>query len=235
MKKTIYSLFALALIALAVSSCKDGDFGGDYDVQGVKLEKMCGTWVCSADSYDPWFTMLYYNGNDGYTPEFINSALGDPYGVASPDANGDGIVDEKDFELYTADDMWVNEYGEYPEIITSNTAANTDTEMLITDPFWDEVYKVKVDPKTMTFSAGEIVDDTYTPLMVNPVDIPRTYANDGAPVVLGGKVLKGAATAPGSGMKTDSIVFYVKYADDYGQDMYYRMSGYLKTGYTEDN
>lgn len=235
MKKTIYSLFALALTAIAVSSCKDGEFGGDYEVGGVKLEKMCGTWVCSAESYDPWFTMNYYNGEKGYTPEFINQNLGDPYGIASPDANGDGIVDEKDFEQYSAEDMWYNEMEEYPEIITSNTAANTDTEMLITDPFWNEKYKVKVDLSTMTFSAGEIVNEPYTPLMVNPKDIQKTYSNGGAPVVLGGKVLKGAATAPVSGMKTDSIVFYVKYADDYGPDMYYRMSGYLKTGYTEDN
>ena len=30
------------------------------------------------------------------------------------------------------------------------------------------------------------------------------------------------------------IFFYVKYADDYGDDAYYKVSGYLKTGYTED-
>lgn len=235
MKKTIYSLLALALTAVTVSSCKDGEFGGDYEVGGVKIEKMCGTWVCSADSYDPWFTVNYYYGNNGYTPDIVNAALGDPYGIVSPDANDDGIVDEKDFDIYTQEDMWLNEFGEYPEIITSNTAANTETEMLITDPFWNETYKVKVDLKTMTFSNGDIVENPYTPLMVNPKDVEKTYSNDGAPVVLGGKILKGAATAPGSGMKTDSIIFYVKYADDFGEDMYYRMSGYLKTGYSEDN
>lgn len=236
MKKKIFGLAVAMTAALTMNTaCSDGDFGGDYVVEGVKLQEVCGTWVCSVESYDPWFTMYYYYSEAGYTPDVVNAELGDPYGVTSPDANDDGIVDEKDFDLYTEQELWWNEFDVTPEFITSNTAANNTTEMLITDSFWGEVYKVNINIDDKTFSAGTVVDEPYEPLMLNPKNIAQTYSNDGKPVVLGGKIMKGAATAPGSGMKTDSILFYVKYADDYGPDMYYKVSGYLKTGYTEDN
>ena len=213
MKKNIISAVAIILTAFSMTGCKDGDFGGDYEVESVKLKDMCGTWVCSVESNDPWFTMYYYNGEKGYDPAFINSALGDPYGNYNADANGDGIVDEKDFDIYTQEGLWLDEFeAGSVEFLTANTAADN-----------------------MTFSAGSIKQEPYQTLAINPATISSTYDNDGKPVVIGGKILKKAATAPGSGMKTDSICFYVKYADDYGPDMYYKVSGYLKTGYTEDN
>ena len=65
MKKNIISAVAIILTAFSMTGCKDGDFGGDYEVESVKLKDMCGTWVCSVESNDPWFTMYYYNGENG--------------------------------------------------------------------------------------------------------------------------------------------------------------------------
>ena len=112
------------------------------------------------------------------------------------------------------------------------------SEMLITDKFWGEVYKVNVSFSDKTFStSNSIVDAPYQTLEVTPHTVSKQCLSGekgDKPVILNGKILKGAAHAPGSGMQTDSIFFYVKYADDYGQDIYYRVSGYLKTGHAED-
>lgn len=233
MKKTLYTVIALLFTAMSLIGCKDGSFGGDYEVEGVELQEMCGTWVCSVEANDPWLTMLYYS--EKYSPEFMLEAFGEPYGITNPDANGDGVVDMADFALYEEQDVYADFYGEGPyEFITSNTAANNTKEMLITDGHWEDAYKVNVDLASMTFSVGQKVANPYKTLAVEPADIKESYLNDDKPVVLGGKILKKAAHAPGSGMLTDSIFFYVKYADDYGDDAYYKVSGYLKTGYTED-
>lgn len=239
MKSIKYLSVALAFISLTLSSCKDGSFGGKYEVEGVQLQDMCGTWVCSVEANDPWLTMLYYYAKDSetYTPSVLNGAFGDPYGVTNPDANGDGIVDEKDFDVYEQEGLWADFYGEGPyEFHTANTAANNTTEMFIVDGFNDVQYKVNVDFANKTFSApGSIVNASYTTIAVNPVTINKIISNGEEPVVIGGKILKGAAHAPVSGMQTDSIFFYVKYADDLGQDVYYKVSGYLKSGHTEDD
>lgn len=243
MKKYINCMAALALAAFAMTSCDEGSFGGDYKVEGVELQEMCGTWCCTFESNDPWFTVNYYNGQ--YDAQFLNDYFGDPYGNYNPDANADGIVDEKDFALYEQDpdyeNLWYEEYEGVYNIHTANSAANNTTEMVISDAeFWGSTsapvnFKVKVNASDKTFSVGSVVDEPYEVLSIHPSTIAKTYSNGDAPVVLGGKILPGAATAPGSGMKTDSIFFYIKYADDYGQDMYYRVSGYRKTGYREDD
>lgn len=238
MKRYIHCMAAMALAAAALTACDEGDFGGDYKVEGVALQEMCGTWTCTVEANDPWFTVNYYNGS--YDPQFLYDYFGEPYGVTNPDANGDGLVDEKDFDLYTEEGLWYDEMGGSVTFHTANTAANNTTEMIVSDvsvfgstkePY---NFKVNVDLANKTFSAGSVVDEPYETLAIEPALISKTYSNGDNPVVLGGKVLPGAATAPGSGMKTDSIFFYVKYPGDYGQDIYYRVSGYRTTGYTED-
>lgn len=247
----IKNLTFVALLALtALTGCKDGAFGGDEVPEGVELQDMCGTWSCTVETYDPWYTAYKYEGHPSYTLEFFNEYYGDPYGTFNPDANGDGIVDEKDLEMYPTefviDDekepLWYDEYEVGTvEFHTANSAANNTTEMVIKDGFWNEVFKVNVNHAAKTFSVGEIKNDPYQTLAINPVTINNTYDNGGKPVVLGGKILPMAATAPGSGMKRDSIIFYIKYSDDeFGdpakpaKDLYYKVSGYRKTGYTED-
>lgn len=236
MKNIIISAAIVLFAAIGMTGCKDGSFGGDYEVESVKLKDMCGTWVCTVESNDPWFTMYYYSEEKGYTPEFVNANLGDPYGKYNADANGDGIVDEKDFAIYTEQELWYDEFGAgIVQFITANTADDNSSEMLLQDKFRKATYRINVNPNDMTFSAGTIKEAPYQTLAITPATITSTYDNGGKPVVIGGKIMKKAATAPGSGMKTDSICFYVKYADDYGPDMYYKVSGYLKTGYTEDD
>ncbi len=239
MKRYIHCMAAMALAAAALTACDEGDFGGDYKVEGVALQDMCGTWTCTVEANDPWLTVNYYNGS--YDPAFLLDYFGEPYGLVNPDANGDGLVDEQDFDLYTDQELWYDEAGSSVTFHTANTASNNTTEMIISDVSWwgssSEPYnfKVNVDYANKTFSVGSVIDEPYETLAVEPAQILRTYSNGDAPVVLSGKVLPGAATAPGSGMKTDSIFFYVKYPGDYGQDIYYRVSGYRTTGYTEDN
>lgn len=239
MNKIKYLSLALLSASMMFTSCKDDAFGGDMTANGVELQEMCGTWCCTVEVNDPLMTTMYYvydPTDGGYDCEFLNDYFGDPYGNYNPDANNDSVVDENDFALYTNEGMWDDFFGVgICEFDTSNSAANNTSEMVITDGFWGEAYKVNVDPKTMTFSAGRVVKYSYETESINKVTINNTYYNDEKPVVLGGKILKGAATAPGSGLKTDSIFFYVKYADDYGEDIYYKVSGYLKTGYTEDD
>lgn len=239
MKRYIHCMAAMALAAAALTACDEGDFGGDYKVEGVALQEMCGTWTCTVEANDPWFAVNYYNGS--YDPAFLLDYFGEPYGLVNPDANGDGLVDEQDFDLYTDQELWYDEAGSSVTFHTANTASNNTTEMIISDVSWwgssSEPYnfKVNVDYANKTFSVGSVIDEPYETLAVEPAQILRTYSNGDAPVVLSGKVLPGAATAPGSGMKTDSIFFYIKYPGDYGQDIYYRVSGYRTTGYTEDN
>lgn len=235
MKNYKYLVAAFALMSMFLTGCEKGNFGGKYKVEGVELQEMCGTWVCTVEANDPWLTMLYYNVEEKMIPDTVLYYFGEPYGITNPDANGDGVVDMADFTLYEEQELYADFYGEGPyEFITSNTAANNATEMLITDNYWNDAYKVKVDLSTKTFSVGQKIAKPYKTLAVKPADIKETYDNEGKPVVLGGKILPKAAHAPRSGMLTDSIFFYVKYADDYGEDVYYKVSGYLKTGYTED-
>lgn len=43
----------MLFVAMNMTSCDDGAFGGDYEVGGVELQEMCGTWVCTAVSCGP--------------------------------------------------------------------------------------------------------------------------------------------------------------------------------------
>ena len=104
------------------------------------------------------------------------------------------------------------------DLMTYNTAANKSNEMWVDDQGEcnfggddDYSHKVKVNVKGMTFSV-ENAENQYGK----------------AATIIGGKVLKNAATVEkdrGQSIKTDSIVYYVKVdGTSYG---YLKVSGYL--------
>lgn len=117
--------------------------------------------------------------------------------------------------------VWEDLYGTgTTSVQTYSSAANSPTELIVEDnhTFWDYKVKVNADVNTMTFK----VDNT--PNLVYACDVS----------IVGGKVLKDAATTP-SGNLADSIVFYVKFSDNTNGFTYMKVSGFRKTGFTEDN
>ena len=243
MKKILY--FGLALLTgIIVTACSNT--ADDYDLEDVKLQDMCGTWMCTVEANDAYYTDMYYIVAGGYTADFLNGYFGDPYGYYNPDANGDGIVDLKDLQSDEYAEYWYDESGNgAQEFHTANTAANNLTEMWVKDPNWNIQYKVTVDANAKTFGTATTVATGANTVVIGAEDAKATLNSltseaIGIPdnckvVVLDGKILKNAAHAPGSGMVCDSIIFYVKYDNDYAEDMYYKVSGYRKTGYTEDD
>lgn len=244
MKKILFSAFVLAG-ALTMSSCSDGAFGGDFEVGNTELVDMAGTWCCTVEANDAYYTTQYYINHDGYTAEFLNSYFGDPYGYYNPDTNGDGVVDLVDLESAEYANWWGDFYGNgVLEFSTFNTADNNTTDMWVKDSYWGTQTKVTVDLKNMTFEApGTIVQGAnevetaagVTTTLAAYSNTENDVVYGCGVVILGGKILKDAAHAPGSGMQTDSIIFYIKYDDDYGENIYSKVSGYRKTGYTEDD
>jgi len=245
MKKLLYLSVAIFTTGTMLTSCDK--VADDYDLEDINIKEMCGTWMCKVEANDAYWTDMYYINGNGYTADFINSYFGDPYGYYNPDVNGDGIVNLNDLLSEDYDAMWYdeNEVGFGNEFHTSNTSANGTSEMWIVDPNWKVQYKVDIDLKNLTFgTATKTVSDAHTIVTgannatttLSSLTSDRIAIPDSCNiVVLDGKILKGAAHAPGSGMERDSIVFYVKYGNDYGEDMYYKVSGYRKTGYTEDD
>ncbi|HMI02518.1 MAG TPA: lipid-binding protein [Pedobacter sp.] len=108
---------------------------------------------------------------------------------------------------------------DYFKISTYNTAANIPTEMWIDDAknFYGLKAKIKADVANKTFSATD-ADELYFGVTVTITD---------------GKVIKDAATASGTGNKTDSIYFKAEYSDDPGT--IYTYSGYKRTRFSQDD
>ena len=121
-----------------------------------------------------------------------------------------------------AGDWFVQEDGEgdYAHFSTYNTAANSLTEMWIDDleTFWPMKGKIAVDQANKTFSGTNIAnayqESTFT--------------------ITEGKIIKGAAKAPGSRAVTDSIIFKVEFSDDDEPGIIHTFSGYKRTGFRED-
>ncbi|GHT78695.1 hypothetical protein AGMMS50262_21600 [Bacteroidia bacterium] len=116
---------------------------------------------------------------------------------------------------------WDDIYGTgVTSVLTYNSAANIPTELIVDDnhTFWDYKVKVKANNDVKTFE----IDET-----------PNLAYDDCDVSIIGGKVLKDAATTP-SGNPADSIVFYVKFSDDSYGFTYMKVSGFRKTGFTED-
>lgn len=105
----------------------------------------------------------------------------------------------------------------YQLITTSNTAANTAGEFLITDDghTWDYKVKSPLNLDAKTFGGTGLTNLAY--------DITVNIAN--------GKILPGAATSSG-GNVTDSIYFEAEFSDDPGT--IYQVAGYRRTGFLED-
>jgi hypothetical protein len=130
--------------------------------------------------------------------------------------------------------------GGYSEIITSNTAANVNTEMLISDivtataatgNFWTYKIKAQVDPSDKKFSANEVTSTGTV----------RGDLYDIKVKISEGQIFPGVGKSK-TGVKTDSIYFKIQFeddADDEGDPAPYLhtfvVSGHKRTGFTEDD
>jgi hypothetical protein len=107
----------------------------------------------------------------------------------------------------------------YYPLSTYNTAANRPDSMWIDDSqkFYGLKAILHVDPMNNTFTSNNTYEYYYG------VNVTITE----------GKILKGAATAPGSKLKTDSIYFKAQYSDSPGVTFVY--SGYARTRFDVDD
>ena len=114
-------------------------------------------------------------------------------------------------------------------MITTNTAANLPTEMIVSDlgNFWDFKVKVNCDQQALTFKTTTTDDNN---LVADYEDINVTIS--------GGKILKGAGRQ-NNGSVADSIVFYVSFSDDTYPAKYgyakYKVSGIRYSGLEEND
>jgi len=118
------------------------------------------------------------------------------------------VTDENGAEVYNSG---------YSKLTTSNTAANTATDMWITDNgnFWQFQVKATANVEQKTFSVLEGTDIIYD---------DNTTVTDGKVIVDGG-ITK-------SGNVTDSIYMELEWASDPGT--IYICSGVRRTGFLED-
>ncbi|HEX5172034.1 MAG TPA: lipid-binding protein [Cyclobacteriaceae bacterium] len=124
--------------------------------------------------------------------------------------------------------------GGHSEIITSNSAANIATEIIVSDyvsptatsgNFWSYKVKAQTDPTNKSFSANEVISSALY---------------DGDPYDIGVNILNGKIFPEGGHSKTgvvvDSIYFEIQFEDDstpYGTT--YVVSGHKRTGFTADD
>ena len=119
------------------------------------------------------------------------------------------------YEIQQTDGSWTNPGFGYFTLLTSNTAANSATEMMINDTDgWGIQYKVTV--SGLTFSA---------------TDVPDLVGGTGNVTVTNGQVLKDAGRST-SGVVTDSI--YLEFVQPTDDPTVYRASGVRRTGFLED-
>lgn len=124
--------------------------------------------------------------------------------------------------------------GGHSKIITSNTAANVATEILVSDyvepnavqgNFWSYKVKVQADPTAESFSANESVSSAL-------------YKGDPYYIkvnVMNGKVFPGKGHSK-TGVTVDSIYFELQFEDDapsFGNT--YVVSGHKRTGFVADD
>ncbi|MDP4277373.1 MAG: lipid-binding protein [Bacteroidota bacterium] len=209
MKKLIILLFAAVGIIFSFTSCDS-----ETEPGGTAVQDMAGDWWVTYEANQYQFYNCYY--------EYKGKAK--PYPAFSADVNGDGVVDLKDLESSDYASAWMDMAG-HLKLLTANTAANLPTEMWVCDNvtkhlFWNTQVKVNVDYAAKTFQ-----DTTTT---------NNNVMYDSNVQIIGGKVLKNAAKTP-SGQPADSIIFYVKYNDDYGNDIWYKVSGFRRTGFPADD
>lgn len=125
------------------------------------------------------------------------------------------------WEQKDAQGQWQDMLGGTIEVDTYNTAANVPTEMWLKETYLLETaFKVSTNYGARTFEMGE---------KTVPVDEKTWGAPEIKLTITDGKVLEGAATTP-SGMPADSIVFFVNVQGD----QTYKIAGFRRTGFTED-
>ena len=171
---------------------------------------------------------------------FIFTACQDefePGGTAMQEMAGDWWVtyqnslEEYEYLFYEEGEMpsestienWTWEYiydDAHYRLTTSNTALNTEDTLLVTDndSYWDFKVKTHADLATKTFEIGTT----------------RNLAYDSQVKIIGGKIMKNAATSP-SGRPVDSIVFYIQFFDDPYGFTYTKVSGFRRTGFPADD
>jgi hypothetical protein len=131
-------------------------------------------------------------------------------GTAVQDISGEFWVQVDDGTGKTAD---------YSKISIYNVASNKPDSAWIDDAqsYYGLKAKIHADVANKTFSVSN-ADELYFGVQVTITD---------------GKILKGAATAPGSKLKTDSIYFKAQYSDSPGVTFMY--SGYARTRFDSDD
>ncbi|MFR9523391.1 MAG: lipid-binding protein [Rikenellaceae bacterium] len=185
----------IVLMAAALVSLTSCSVYTDVEAGGTAVEDMAGTWtVTISQCVDEYYAMI----GAGDDPDLMNCS-------------------EVELEALEWEDM----FGEgNQEMLTSNTAANVNTEMLFIDNYWGATFKCAIDYAALTFECAE------------------TEVYDGCTAFIKyGKIERDNVVTP-SGRTVDSITAYIYYSD-YAYWMGYdftvlKISGYRYTGYTED-
>ncbi|RYU91394.1 hypothetical protein EWM62_05485 [Mucilaginibacter terrigena] len=115
----------------------------------------------------------------------------------------------------------------YYTLSTYNTASNKPDSLWIDDnndspsgkPFWAIKGKILANVGNLAFSGKDVENQIY--------DSHFTITN--------GKILRNAATAPGTKLKTDSIYFEVQFDDDPVPGTTHKVSGYARTRFDADD
>jgi hypothetical protein len=137
------------------------------------------------------------------------------------------------FVTYSVDGVDIN--GGHSKIITSNTAANIATEIMVSDyveanatfgNFWSFKIKAQADPAAYSLVANEAESNVLVTSARTPYE---TKVN-----LLNGKIFKNGGLSK-TGVTVDSIYFELQFEDDttpYGTT--YVVSGHKRTGFAAD-
>ncbi len=145
----------------------------------------------------------------------------DPGAAANNELSGEWYV-HYDHSVFGADPFGVG----YSRILTSTTADESATDLIITDEanFWDYRVKARMEVSSMSFGSSDTLVS-----FVDGYDIKVLVRN--------GRVIEDAVTTA-AGVQADSIYFEIWFEDLDGatgivSDTLF-VSGYRRTGFTED-
>jgi len=140
---------------------------------------------------------------------------------------GGTAVQNASGEFWVKLDNGTGEFGnDWYTFATYNTSSNKSDSIWVDDyanassgkPFWQIKGKVKIDLSNLTFSGNNVVNQDY----------------DSHFTITDGKILRGAATAPGTKTKTDSISFKIQF-DDEDPSVVHTVGGYARTRWDADD
>ncbi len=160
--------------------------------------------------------------------------------------------DKNEVEMTGAGDLcgqWVvvdNVAGTEFTLTTSNVSSNSPDSLYVTDVysgtagFWNFQVKVKIDKNAMTFSQNNAVSMVLQDEVLDKADhngdglrnavVPYNIKVN----VIGGKIERNAVSMP-SGVKSDKITLELQFEDDSPAYTSYKIHGYRKTGFHEDD